>query len=78
MPWIEFKQMLSGLGLDTALGRIVSIRAEDDQDIIKHFSKDQRRIRNEWLKKRAATVDKKELDSVLEQLKQGFIQLAGG
>lgn len=78
MPWIEFKQMLSGLGPDTALGRIVSIRAEDDQDIIKHFSKDQRRIRNEWLKKRASAVDKKELDNVLEQLKQGFIQLAGG
>lgn len=78
MKWLEFKQMISGLGPDTVLGRIVSIRAEDDKDILKHFSKEQRRIRNEWLSRRVADIPQKDVDMFLEELKRGFIQMAGG
>lgn len=78
MKWLEFKQLVSGLGPDTVLGRIVSIRAEDDRDILKHFSKEQRRIRNEWLSRRVVDIPQKDVDMFLEELKRGFIQMAGG
>lgn len=37
---------------DTPLGSIVSIRAEKDPKVIKDFTKDQRKIRNDWILKR--------------------------
>jgi predicted small secreted protein len=37
---------------DTPLGKIVSIRAETDPEIIKKFSKDQKKIHNDWIIKR--------------------------
>lgn len=40
MPWDEFSDLLSGIGPDTALGRIVAIRAEEDEEILKHFTPD--------------------------------------
>ena len=52
MPWSEFCSLLSGLLPDTALGRVVSIRAEKDAKIIKGFSKEQRKIRNDWILRR--------------------------
>lgn len=78
MKWDEFKDLLAGLGPDTPLGRIVSIRAEEDKDMLKHFTKDQHRIRNEWRSKRAKKVSETELNEVLEQLKNAFISMAGG
>lgn len=48
MSWNEFCTLLSGLMPDTPLGRVVSIRAETDPDIIKNFNEEQRRIYNEW------------------------------
>ena len=38
MKWDEFHDLLVGIGPDTPLGRMVSIRAEDDKDVLKHFS----------------------------------------
>lgn len=70
--------MLSGIGPDTPLGRIVSIRSETDKNVLKHFSKEQKRIRNEWLQKKAKKVSKEEMDQVLEGFKQAFIRMAGG
>ena len=78
MKWDEFKYLLAGLGPETPLGRIVSIRAEEDEDILKHFTKEHHRIRDEWRKKRAKNVSEKELASVLEELKNAFISMAGG
>ena len=42
MKWDEFKDMLSGLGPDTPLGRIVAIRSEDDPEVLKNFSSEQK------------------------------------
>lgn len=78
MKWSEFSALLIGLGPDTPLGRIVSIRAEDDEEMLKHFTKDQHRIRNEWRSKRAKMVSKEEMDAVLEGFKRAFISMAGG
>ena len=78
MKWDEFRALLCGISPETPLGRIVSIRAEDDKDVLKHFTKEQRRIRSEWRNKSAKKVSKEEMAEVLEQLKQGFIAMAGG
>lgn len=78
MKWDEFRDLLAGLGPETPLGRIVSIRAEDDEDILKHFTKEQHRIRNEWRNKQAKKISESELMDVLEQFKNAFISMAGG
>lgn len=78
MKWDEFKDLLVGLGPDTPLGRIVAIRSEEDSEILKHFSKEQNRIRNAWRLKRAKNVSEDNLAVVLEQLKNAFVSMAGG
>lgn len=81
MKWNEFKALLIGIGSETPLGRIVSIRAEEDEEVLKHFTKDQHRIRNEWKSKRAKELAKRmtesDMKAVAEQFKQMFIQMAG-
>ena len=52
--------------------------AEKDKDVLKHFSKEQRRIRNEWMQRRAQGVAPQQTEAILEQLKQVFISMAGG
>ena len=58
MPWTEFCSLLSGIMPDTPLGRIVTIRSEIDPKVLKNFTKDQKRIRNEWLKRKARDLKK--------------------
>jgi hypothetical protein len=48
MPWGEFCTLLAGIMPETPLGQVVSIRSENNKDILKSFSPDQNRIRNEW------------------------------
>ena len=78
MSWAEFRQMLIGIGPDTALGRMVTIRSENDEEILKQFSPEQKRIRNEWRSRRARSVTQTELQNVLDKLKEAFIAMAGG
>lgn len=52
MSWNEFCSLLTGIMYDTPLGRVVSIRAEKDQKVIKNFSEEEKRIRNEWMKRK--------------------------
>lgn len=52
MSWTEFCTLLSGLMPETPLGQIVSIRSEKDPKIIKGFTKEQKRIRNDWQKRK--------------------------
>lgn len=48
MDWKEFTTLLSGLMPETPLGKIVAIRREENKDILKHFSPEENRIRNDW------------------------------
>lgn len=70
--------MLTGIGPDTALGRMVAIRSENDEEILKHFSPEQKRIRSEWRSRRARSVTQAELQNMLDKLKEAFIAMAGG
>lgn len=78
MSWMEFRALLEGLGPDTPLGRIVSIRSEQDKDVLKNFTPEQKRIRNEWRKRKAGEISKEDLDEALESFKSLFIRMAGG
>lgn len=78
MKWDEFCALLSGLGPDTALGRIVQIRSEDNPDRIKLFSPDQLKIHSDWKRKRASEVTEGQMDEFLNQMKNAFIELSGG
>lgn len=78
MRWDEFKALLSGLSPDTPLGRIVAIRAEDDPEIIKNFTPEQRRIRSSWRKHQAGQKTEEDVEQALSQMLEAFKALAEG
>ncbi|MCQ4638448.1 bacteriophage Gp15 family protein [Anaerovorax odorimutans] len=78
MKWDEFKDLVSGLNDKTPLGNIVAIRSESDKDVLKSFNRHQHRIRNEWRKRQAGELTQDQMKQLLDGLKQGFIELAGG
>lgn len=76
MSWREFSYLLEGLSGETPLGRIVSVRAENDPEALKDFTPEQRRIRNEYRRKIAKEKSSKEVENAMEQFKQAFIQIS--
>lgn len=48
MSFSEFSSLLSGIMPKTPLGQMVSIRAEEDKDMLKNYTKEQHQIRNDW------------------------------
>lgn len=78
MKWTEFSALISGLGPESPLGRIVSIRSEEDNEVLKYFTKEQMKIRNKWRNKIAANKTEQETMSFLEDMKKVFISMAGG
>lgn len=76
MKWDEFKALVSGLSAETPLGRIVSIRAENDKDVIKRFTKEQKRIRNEWRDKLAQNMSKENYEQAMLGFEKMFEAMA--
>lgn len=74
MPWGEFCTLVSGLMSDTPLGQMVSIRSETDKNIIKNFTPEQRKIRNDWILRKVNNKlnDKNQLDKDMENLANVF------
>ncbi|MCR5835963.1 MAG: bacteriophage Gp15 family protein [Lachnospiraceae bacterium] len=77
MRWSEFRTLLIGLSPDTVLGRIVTIRAEEDTDTLKSFTADQHRIRNEWRSKHSPKLSTADMNEVLDNFKNIFLAMAG-
>ena len=81
MPWEEFKQMLIGISSDTALGRVVAIRAEDRKEILENFTPEQHRIRNAWQPRHIefikAHTSKETMDEQMNAMKMAFLRMAG-
>lgn len=75
MPWKEFSALLSGLAPETPLGRIVGIRAETDKEVIKNFSKEQKRIYCAYQKKRAEHMSMEQYNREMEQLEKKIEKL---
>lgn len=76
MSWDEFCDLLSGISSDSPLGRMVQIRLENDKNILKNFTSQQRKIRSEWRSHRARTVSADDTAAFIEQMKQAFISMA--
>lgn len=76
MNWREFSYLINGLGADTPLGRVVSIRAETDPEIIKQFTPHQKQIRDEYRRKTAKQKSSKEIADVLDSIKRAFVSMA--
>lgn len=60
MPWSEFCALLGGISYETPLGKIVSIRSEEDKERIKTFTQEQHRIRNEFRSRRVKEIVQKD------------------
>lgn len=58
MDWYEFQTKLQMLNDKTPLGQMVYIRSEKDPEVLKHFTKEQMRIRKEYMKKQAQSITK--------------------
>lgn len=56
LEWDEFLNLLSGLLPETPLGKVVAIRTEKNPEILKNFTPEQKKIRNEWLRKSVTAV----------------------
>lgn len=76
MEWSEFCVLLGGLNEKTPLGRIISIRSEKDPKMIKEFTPDQKKIRNEWKKKHAKQMSQDEYDQAMKGFENMFRHLA--
>ena len=81
MKWEEFRDLLVGIAPDTALGRIVSVRAEDRKEYLENFTPEQHRIRNEWKSRHAEFIknhtSKEQMDAQLDAMKMAFMRMAG-
>lgn len=77
VSWDEFRSLLAGISPDTPLGRIVAIRSETDRDVIKHFTHDQKRIYDEWRKRRVKTIRPETYREQMIELEKTFAALCG-
>ena len=68
MSWREFADLLACLSAETALGRIVSIRSENDPEILKNFTKGQKEVRAEWRESHRKELSQKEYNASMQSL----------
>ncbi len=76
MKWDEFKALVSGLSAETPLGKMVSIRSENDKDTIKRFTKEQKRIRSEWRNRSAQNMGKQTFEQAMIGFEKMFEAMA--
>lgn len=70
VSWDEFISLLKGISPDTALGRVVEIRAEKNKDILKNFTPDQMRIHEEWARRNAEKMTAQQYDKEMQNLER--------
>ena len=68
MSWREFSDLVACLSSDTALGRVVTIRSEDNAEVLKNFTKGQKEIREEWRSGHRKEQSKAEYDASMQAL----------
>lgn len=79
MDWQEFCTLLSGIMPETPLGQIVKIRSEDNKDMLKLFTPEQKRIRSEWRMKinPVKEMSEEEKEAEVKKLEQILAQAFG-
>lgn len=77
MDWAELCSDISGLMGDTPLGNIVQIRSEDDKEVLKNFTQEQKNIRWKYRMKMAQNIDKEKYKKVIASFQKAFKEMAG-
>ena len=79
ITWNEVKVLISGLLSDTPLGRIIQIRSENNKDVLKSFTPEMRKIRNDWRNKKAKDKleNKEALDITFQNMEKMFEVMFG-
>ncbi len=72
LDWGEFANLLSGLMPKTPLGQIISLRSEEDKEVLKHFSGEQKRIRREWRSKQGQLMSDRDCEKMMKELENMF------
>nr|DAX16686.1 MAG TPA: hypothetical protein [Caudoviricetes sp.] len=75
VDWAEFSALLSGLSADTALGKVVAIRSETDQETIKRFSSYQKKIYDDWRTKQSERMTEEEYAAEMKKLEASLFSL---
>lgn len=78
VSWDEFRSLLAGLSPETPLGRMVAIRSESDDNVIEHFTADQKKIWNAWRNRKAENMTQTEYDQQMIELERIMAALCGG
>lgn len=78
MGWEEFRALLGGIGPDTPLGRVVAIRAEQDEEVLKHFTLEQHKVRDDWMLRHAKQMSEDEYMRGMQSIWNAFAGMAGG
>jgi hypothetical protein len=78
MDYKEFIVLLSGLDETTPLGKLVIIRSEEDPEVIKTFTKVQKRIRDDYrnkkMRKEVSVMTDEERKMRARELYNDFVQ----
>lgn len=77
MSWAEFCTLLAGIMPKTPLGQVINIRNEENKDILKNFTPDQHRIRNEWRSRQVDTMTDDEKEMRVKELENIFAKAFG-
>ena len=72
MSWSEFCTLLAGIMPKTPLGQVVSIRSEEDSDMLKNFTPEQHRIRNEWRSRVTIDMPLEEKENKIKEIQEIF------
>ena len=77
MSWDEFADLLAGLNEDTPLVRVAMIRTERDPERVRAMTPDQRAMRAEWQRGRAARRPRADTDAFVAQIQAAFAAAFG-
>lgn len=76
LDWGELISDIAGLKGDTPLGNIVRIRKEKDPEVLKKFTPEEIKIRNEWLTKSTSQISEENYEQAMESIKNMFKTMA--
>ena len=72
MGWDEFADLLSGLNESTPLVKVAQVRTATDRDRIMAMTPEQRRMRAEWQRRRAAARPAQDTEAFLGMMQAAF------
>ncbi|MNP62832.1 hypothetical protein D3C76_1581590 [compost metagenome] len=77
MSWGEFTTLLKGIMPETPLGQIVSIRSEENKDMLQNFTAEQHKVRNEWRSRLVEELTDEEKEAQIKEIEALFAKAFG-